>query len=260
MLVLGLWLAAMVYHEMITPLQLKLVESREIIERQEKLASLGVLAAGVAHEIRNPLTAIKARLFTQQKSLAPGTVEYEDSLVIGAEINRLEEIVRSFLLFARPPEPHFATVPVAEPLRAVCDLLSPQLRNQYINLILESIPDVLLQADAGQLKQVLINLIQNAADSIPGRGTVTVRVRTDHTRLHGETTAVVIIEVQDTGKGISAEVQKRLFDPFFSTKATGTGLGLSIAGRIVEKHGGALEFQTGMNRGTTFGIVLPRMT
>jgi signal transduction histidine kinase len=105
---------------------------------------------------------------------------------------------------------------------------------------------------------VLINLIQNAADSIGHDGTITLRARLDSKRLTDHLTDVVVLEVTDTGRGIPPEVQKRLFDPFFSTKDSGTGLGLPIAARIVEKHGGALQYQTQVNHGTTFGIVLPR--
>ncbi len=100
--------------------------------------------------------------------------------------------------------------------------------------------------------------MQNAADSIGDNGQITLRVRLDSKRLGENTTDVVVLEVADTGKGISSDVEKRLFDPFFTTKETGTGLGLSIAARIVEKHGGALQYQTILNRGTTFGIVLPQ--
>jgi signal transduction histidine kinase len=259
LLVLGLWLSLVVYRDMIAPLRRQLVESQTIIERQEKLASLGVLAAGVAHEIRNPLTAIKARLFTQQKLLSAGTPELEDSVVIGNEINRLEKIVRDVLQFARPADPKLMKVDAATPLREARDLLAPQLQKRGIALNLGTIADVQVSADPDQIKQVLINLIQNAAESIDENGTVTLSAQCDTRRLHGQPQSTVILEVSDTGKGMSPEIQKRLFDPFFSTKETGTGLGLTIAARIIEKHGGALEFRTQVNRGTAFGIVLPRV-
>ncbi|HMC26382.1 MAG TPA: ATP-binding protein, partial [Verrucomicrobiae bacterium] len=258
LLVLGVWLAVFVYGDMIAPLHRQLVESHAIIERQEKLASLGVLAAGVAHEIRNPLTAIKARLFTQQKLLKPDSAEFEDSKVIGNEINRLEHIVRDVLQFARPAEPNLVRTPAEAPLREVQELLGPQLDKNGIALKLGPTPDAQILADPQQIKQVLINLVQNAAESIGHDGTVTLRARAGTWRLNGEPKPVVIMEVSDTGKGIAPEVQKRLFDPFFSTKETGTGLGLAIAARIVQKHGGALEFQTQVHHGTTFGIVLPQ--
>ena len=104
---------------------------------------------------------------------------------------------------------------------------------------------------------MLINLIQNAADSIGHNGTVTLRVRIDEKRLNDRQTDVVILEVNDTGKGIPPEAEKRLFDPFFTTKDFGTGLGLPIAARIVEKHGGALQYQNQAGSGATFGIILP---
>jgi signal transduction histidine kinase len=258
LLALGGWLAAVVYNEMIAPLRVKLVESHAIIERQEKLASLGVLAAGVAHEIRNPLTAIKARLFTLQKMLNPDSSEAEDAAVIGTEISRLERIVRDVLQFARPGDPKLATLAAEVPLREVQTLMATQLEENGIQLKLESVVDARIQADPRQLKQVLINLVQNAAESIEANGTIRLGARAGWQRLGGQTLSVVVLEVQDTGKGISPEVQKRLFDPFFSTKAAGTGLGLAISARIVEKHGGALEFRTQVNHGTTFGIILPQ--
>jgi signal transduction histidine kinase len=251
------WGLATIYREMIAPLQSKLIQSHAIIERQEKLASLGVLAAGVAHEIRNPLTAIKARLFSHQRRLDKGSEEFEDVVVIGAEINRLERIVKDFLQFARPSDPQLVPMTAESVLRDVRDLLAPQLQKRDISVRIEELVDEQFNGDPQQLKQVLINLVQNAAESIEEHGQITLRARTASARLNGHAQPVVVLETQDNGKGIPPDVQKRLFDPFFSTKESGTGLGLSIAARIVEKHGGALEFQTQVNRGTTFGIVLP---
>ena len=254
----GCGLAVLVYRGMIAPLQVKLVESQQLAERQEKLASLRMLAAGVAHEIRNPLTALKAWLFIQQKHLKPGTGEYEDAQVISSEINRLERIVRDFLLFASPSEPRPDIVSADQPLREVQTLLQPQLERLNVRLHVDGSVAAHVRIDADQIKQVLINLIQNAADSIGRNGAITLRVRVETKRLSDRTTEVVILEVADTGEGIPPEVEKRLFDPFFTTKESGTGLGLAIAARIIEKHGGALQYQTQMNRGTVFGIVLPR--
>jgi signal transduction histidine kinase len=257
--VFGAALAWVVYRDLIAPLQTRLVESQTLLERQEKLASLGLLASGVAHEIRNPLTAIKAALFIQQKQLQPGTQEFDDAKIVEREILRLERIVNDFLLFARPSEPQFATIPAAAPLQEVQALLAPQLATAGIRLVLDESPPVRIRADVAQLKQVLINLVQNAADAIGENGEVKLRARPDRKRLGDGDQNVVILEVADNGKGISPDVQKRLFDPFFSTKETGTGLGLSIAAGIVQKHGGALRYQTRVNHGTTFGILLPRV-
>jgi len=252
-------LAVMVYRELIAPLRVKLVESQALMERQEKLASLGMLAAGVAHEIRNPITAIKAWLLIQQKHLQPGTQEHADAEVISNEISRLERLVKDVLLFARPSEPHLETVQAEQPLRDVQTLMAPQLAKTGIRLAFENSVSANVRIDPQQIKQVLINLIQNAADSIGQNGIVTLRTRLGSKRLGDRPTDVAILEVADTGQGIPPDVEKRLFDPFFTTKESGTGLGLSIAARIVEKHGGALQYQTQVNHGTVFGIVLPRV-
>ncbi len=256
--VFGVALAAAVYWNLISPLKVKLVESQALVERQEKLASLGLLAAGVAHEVRNPLTAIKAALFMQQKRFLPGSPENSDAEVVEREILRLERIVNNFLQFARPAEPELANIPAELPLQEVQKLFRAELAKDGIQLIREESPALQINADPAQIKQVIINLVQNAADSIGRNGTIALRARQSRKRLAKGETDVVILEVSDTGKGIPSDVEKRLFDPFFTTKASGTGLGLSIAARILEKHGGLLQYQTQVNRGTTFGIVLPR--
>ena len=258
--VFGVALAAVVYRDMIAPLRVKLVASQALIERNEKLASLGMLAAGVAHEIRNPLTAIKAALFIQQKKFQRGSEEFSDTKLVEREILGLERIVNDFLQFARPTEPEFAVIQADALLQEVQTLLAPQLAKNNIQLTLEESPPLRIKADAAQIKQVLINLVQNAADSISQNGTVKLRARQDRKHISYTDTNVVILDVKDTGKGIPPEVEKRLFDPFFTTKDTGTGLGLSIAAAIVQKHGGLLQYQTQVHHGTTFGIVLPQVT
>src|SRR5881396_1139365 len=269
-LILGFTATRLIYRVKIAPLRAQLVESRAIIERQEKLASLGTLAAGVAHEIRNPLTAINVRLHSLKRTLVPGSSEHEDATVIDQEIQRLDRIVRVVLHFARPAEPRPVTITAGSLFSRVRGLLDSQLEKASIRLNLASSPPLRIRVDPQQIEQVLINLIQNAAESIGRDGTITLRARSTLMALAGlprhsfrakagQATPVVILEVIDTGKGIPQKVQERLFDPFFTTKEAGTGLGLSIAARIVEKHGGALQYQTEVDRGTTFGIVLPRV-
>lgn len=257
--VLALALGWVVYRDMIVPLRTKLVESETLRERQEKLASLGMLAAGVAHEIRNPLTAIKAALFLQQKKFQPGSQEAADARRIDREIQRLEHIVNDFLLFARPAQAQLTPTAAAEPLREVAALLAPELAKHHLRLEIEAGPPLAVAADPDQLKQVLINLVRNAADATGQHGTIKLRARAARRPLAGQERDAVVLEVEDHGDGISAEVQARLFDPFFSTKPTGTGLGLPIAARIVEAHGGVIEYQTAHGTGTVFGVVLPAL-
>jgi len=236
------------------------VESQALVERHEKLAALGLLAAGVAHEIRNPLTAIKAALFIQQKKFQPGSPERDDIGLVEREILRLERIVTEFLEFARPAEPELATISADQPLAEVQALLKAKLAEDGIRLVREAAPPMRVKVDPAQIKQVLINLVQNAADSMDHGGTITLRARPDRKQFASGKADVVVLEVADTGKGIPPEVEARIFDPFFTTKDSGTGLGLSIAARMVEKQGGSLQYQTQINRGTTFGIVLPEVT
>src|SRR5258706_5122572 len=139
LLLSGGGLAYVVYRELIAPLRVKLVESQTLVERQEKLASLGMLAAGMAHEIRNPLTAIKAWLFLQQKHLPPGTAERYDKPIISDEIDRLERIVQDMLLFARPSTPQLQTIDAGQPLRDVQTLMSPQFKRSNIHVKLDEL-------------------------------------------------------------------------------------------------------------------------
>jgi len=247
-----------IYRDTIAPLRTKLVQSQTLLERQQKLATLGTLAAGIAHEIRNPLTSLKARLYTLEKHLQAVPAARKDTDIISSEISRLEHIVQDVLSFARPSDPKLETLAAETVLHEVQGLMSPDLKSRGLQLVVESMPELLIRADSGHLKQVLVNLVRNAAEATEGAGTVTLRTRAARAPLGGCETDAVILEVVDDGEGISPEVEKRLFDPFFSTKETGTGLGLPIAARIVERHGGVLQYQTRPGHGTTFGVVLPR--
>ena len=260
LMILAGTLVVLFYRGMIAPLRQRLTVSEAIIARHEKLVSLGVLAAGVAHEIRNPLTAIKFRLFSLKKILPNGGTDNEDAAVIGNEISRLERIVKDFLQFARPSEPELSDIPAERVAQEVTDLLKPQLDKKAILLEMDSVEPAWVRGDMQQLKQVLINLIQNSADSIGREGRITLRIRANNRFVRNGTAEWVTLEVEDTGKGIPPEVQQRLFDPFFTTKEGGSGLGLSIAARIIEKHGGELHYQTQLNLGTTFTVVLPRLS
>lgn len=252
-------LIVLVYRGMIAPLRDRLTQSQAVIARQEKLASLGVLAAGVAHEIRNPLTAIKLRLFSLKQSLPSDANAIEDAVIIGNEINRLERIVKEVLQFARPSEPELVVIPAQRLMQEVHDLLNLQLQKNAVQLTVSPSEPACVRVDTQQIKQVLINLIQNAADSIGREGVVGLRVHAEAQHNRRAAGAKVVLEVTDNGNGIPPEVQQRLFDPFFTTKAGGAGLGLPIAARIVEKHGGEIRYHTQLNRGTTFAIVLPRV-
>ncbi len=234
------------------------LQAERLLERQEKLAVLGTLTAGIAHEIRNPLTSLKARLYTLEKHLHAFPAARKDTDIISAEISRLERIVQDALSFARPSDPTLEIFPADTLLREVQGLMAASLEGGAVQLAVELNPGLLLRADSGHLKQVLINLVRNAADAVDGTGKVTLRARAARATLGGRETDAVVLEVSDTGKGIPPEIEQRLFDPFFSTKETGTGLGLPIALRMVEKHGGKIEYHTQLGHGTTFGVVLPR--
>jgi len=257
LLALGAGTSFFVYRQLVAPLRTQLAESRELVARQEKLASLGVLAAGVAHEIRNPLTAIKVRVFTLREELAGAALGDEDVEVIAGEISRLERIVQDFLHFARPTEPVLETLSASALISDVHELMQSEYAKGAIGLKLERTSRAYIRADAHQLKQALINLVRNAAESIPRAGTVTLRVREGSGLIQNKRQSCVFVEVEDTGAGIPPELQPRLFDPFFSTKESGTGLGLSIAARIIERHGGVIKFQTRPQQGTVFSILLP---
>jgi PAS domain S-box-containing protein len=223
----------------------------ERTRRAERLASVGTLAAGLAHEIRNPLNGAQLHCAFLDRALersgAPQDAR-EAVHVIADEIKRLANLVTEFLDFARPRPPDRSPVSILRLCRRVIQVASPAA--EKVGVALEAdLPtrDVEIGADGAKLEQVLLNLIQNAIEAIVNGGRVIVRARRQP--------RTVVLEVEDDGEGL-ANVDAPVFDPFYSTKASGTGLGLAIAHRIVTDHSGTIGFESRPGR-TVFKIALP---
>jgi signal transduction histidine kinase len=248
---------ALLYRDVVRPLRARLFESETLLAQREKLAALGTLAAGVAHEIRNPLTAVKARLYTLRRGVASPDAQ-EDVRAIGQELDRLERIVRDVLGYARPAEPRLSAVELAGWLRELEGFLKQDLAAHQITLAVDAPAPLIARIDSDQLRQVLLNLVRNAQEAFASQpGIITLTLRRERSVLRGRPADVAVVHVTDNGPGIPAEHQARLFDPFFTTKAAGTGLGLSIVARLVEQHGGEITFQSAPRTGTRFSVRLP---
>lgn len=231
-----------------------LQQSREQIVQAEKMAMVGKLAAGVAHSVRNPLTSVKMRLFSLERSLELSPVQQEDFEVISEEIRHLDTIIHNFLEFSRPPKLKMQNISPSELVDNTLQLLRHRLESCGVEVRVvrkSALPEVV--ADPEQLKEVLVNLIMNACDAMVDGGRITI---TEEVGIFGEQGAMVVLKVSDDGPGIPASQRDHIFKPFYSTKEEGTGLGLSIANRIVVEHGGWLHLRPS-NRGASFVIALP---
>ena len=231
----------------------QLEDAQERLIRSERLAVIGNMAAYIAHEIRNPLVTIGGFARTISRISNQDNHVRQSAQIIIEEVNRLEKILANITDFGKPLKPAKDVFLVNELLENTCSLMGPYFKGSNIQLIRKfntSVPPVVM--DSTQMKQVFVNLMKNAVESMLYGGTLTL-----------ETTAedeYVIVNVIDTGKGMSAETIQRVFEPFFTTKADGTGIGLAVSKKIVDEHGGSLIVKSSGQRGTTFSVYLPTKT
>jgi signal transduction histidine kinase len=242
------------------------------IRRSDRLASLGTLSAGMAHEIKNPLVSLKT--FAQLLPERYQDSDFRDTFsnLIGHEIDRIDALVNQLLRFARPAKPILKPLHAHEILDKALTLIGHRLYQKDIKLHRLWQADVdTIHGDADQLEQVFLNFFLNAMDAMKTSGELSVRteIRTDEQWVsagsygngqnngNGKTRDALLITIRDTGEGIKAEDLAHVFDPFFTTKDYGTGLGLSVVHGIIQEHGGQIEVESELQKGTAFHILLP---
>ncbi len=271
-LLLDLW--APFYSLLLTALWLALYETREVLlkdrglsgkrqnskafmRRTDRLAMLGTLTAGLAHEIRNPLVSIKTYFQLLPERYQDKEFRERFQKVAAGEVDRISRLVEELLEFSRPSDPDFRPVNMQQLIEEVVTLLESTAEERGVELKEifgeENPPDVL--CDPEQIKQVLLNLVHNAFDATNGQGVVLLRTRYDTTE---DPSGFVHIEVEDNGLGMTPEEVEKLFTPFYTTKTSGTGLGLAISRQIVEEHLGTISAKSRYGKGTTFYLRLPQ--
>ncbi len=227
-------------------------KSEELIHRQDKLAAVGQLAAGVAHEIRNPLTSMKGYAeFLQLDEEDPQRREFID--IILDEIERVNNIVEEFMLLAKPKVVELEEKNIIPVLKNIISLLEFEARKRNVTLHLDVDQEIVqIECDENRLKQVFLNFIKNGIEAMPSGGDLFVKAEVK--------TKNIEISIQDTGVGIPPETLKKIGEPFYTTKKNGNGLGLMVSFKIIESHNGKVYIESEQNKGTTFKILLPAKT
>lgn len=235
----------------------RLQQTLEAAARSEHLAALGRLSAGVAHEIRTPLTSLKL-FFQAMRDEGVSSEHAEDLRIALQQVQRIENTINHFLNFARPRQPSLAEVDFHHLIDDALVIVRPRANQQEVDIrtaIAADLPRV--EADVRQLGEALVNLLSNALEVMPDGGRLAIAVETETDYSAGREQRWVRIDVTDTGPGIRDEDLDRLFEPFFTTKASGSGLGLAIVRGTLERHGGTVEVHTRLGEGTTFSLYLP---
>lgn len=227
----------------------ELIRAKELLRQSDKLSALGQLAAGIAHEIRNPLTSLRGFVQLLQSSLEDNQKRYCEIML--AELDRINFIVSELLVLAKPQGVKYQQKDIAKIVEDVISFLASQanLNNIQIHTSIQSkLPFV--SCEENQLKQVFLNICKNAIEALPDGGEIYVEVVR-------ESSSYLQVLIRDTGCGIDSEHIPRLGEPFYTTKENGTGLGLMISSRILEDHGGSIRIESKRQQGTTVSILLP---
>ncbi|MEO6034788.1 MAG: GAF domain-containing protein [Verrucomicrobiota bacterium] len=231
-----------------------IINMEEELRQNEKLSAIGLLAAEVAHEIRNPLTVMKMMFHSLDLNFPAKDPRAQDAKIMGEKMEHLNKIVGQILNFARTSEPSFSPVDVNQLLDDLALLVRHKLRNQNVEFVRRLAPNLpLIPGDAAQLAQVFLNLTLNAVEAMSGGGKLTIVSRLDTENAPGK----LVVEFKDTGEGMSRQQQERAFSSLLSTtKPQGTGLGLALVRRVVETHRGELQIKSKPGKGTTICVAL----
>jgi signal transduction histidine kinase len=228
----------------------ELKKAQEELIQANKYKVIGELAAGIAHEIRNPLGSIQGSLEILRKDYQPEDAKYEFLNILLKEVKRLNKVITDFLNYAKPALPNLIDTNINQLISETVLFLSPQAVKKGVSLKTElekNLPRI--KADPSQLKQAFINLILNSLESIEDKGEITISVYQDKNRLK--------LAFKDNGKGMSEETKNKILTPFFSTKEGGTGLGLGIVERIIQNHKGEIKVESTLGKGTIFTLSFP---
>lgn len=242
-----------------TRLYERIVDVEEELRRNEQLSAIGLLAAEVAHEIRNPLTVMKMLFHSLDLSFPTGDPRAKDAEIVREKMDHLNKIVEQVLHLARNAEPQMAPVDLNQLISDLALLTRHKLTNQNIVLLRQADPDLpRVMADATQLEQAFLNLTLNAVEAMPNGGTLTIALRSIRVPRSAPETTHLAIEFKDTGHGMSEEQRRRAFTSLLSSsKRSGTGLGLAIVAKIAEAHRAKVQVKSERGRGTSVTLLLP---
>jgi signal transduction histidine kinase len=232
-----------------------LKKQKAVMRRADRLASLGTLTAGLAHEIRNPLVAIKTLTQLLPERLDDEEFRKDFLKIASGEVDRISSLVNELLEFARPTSPQLQLQNIQDTMDGMILLISTETKKKSVEIVThyeESLP--LVAADREQVKQVFLNVLLNAIEATSDGGQVSVEIRT-FAKKSGE--EFLQVEIRDTGRGIPEEHLENVFTPFFTTKDKGSGLGLSISHQIIQEHGGTISVESRIGEGSSFFINFP---